>query len=656
MIRAGKGAGIGGRVAHTSLDHPVNFYAEMNTGGEFFGEVTSLPEIEIAQFRLKEGASFAIDMHNGVSEKGFANSFRGIVIRQASLELPPVFNGRSGAPSTLIAKDFAIAPSGFEGSLSMTGSFLTIGYAGYEFEADSIGLEFGGSRLTGGGFRGALALASPMEGKVLIGIGRSGDAWQGTISTDNPVSIPRLKTTFSLGSGTGITWEETKKLGTLRLNGTINSPKYGDIEVKGFEFNSLGEIKLEKMAVGKAITIADRFSLKLDHLSFVAMNGEYGMSLTGGLNVPSIGVDKLSGTVTLAPGPTLDFTFDSARIHFERGPVEFAGMFAWGGREFRGDFDIGIRKLGKGITGTFIVGSTEDEEKVNYTYWYAEMSLKTAIAMGQTGLAMTEIGGGVGWNYHPPVGLQEGTPRKSDAFSFKAILGVGNVAVPLTSCGNVFAGRMTMVLVPGRFTINGKTWLLGNEESMFGEGELNLRWAPVAKMDGYIRMLVGLPDAEGEIFDFSGKINFLYQDGDGSIKSEYIHGSVMKRVNAAATIDITREEIDLTGRVWYDLNREYSALGVGLKLDLNVASEQGVNWQNVPKKLDAHLDLAGKWDVNITLPVFGTYDLASGDVGLKAHLKASPSSLSFTGKVYASWNLLGFKGSKWLDVGYSTGI
>lgn len=656
VIRAQNGAGIGGRVEHTSLKSPVNFYAEMNTKGEFFGEVTSLPEIEVANFKLKEGASFAIDMHNSKSEPGFASTFRGIVIRQASLELPPVFNGRNGAPSTLIAKDFAISSSGFEGSLSLTGSFLTLGYAGYEFQADSVGLEFKQSRLVGGGFRGALALASPMEGKLLIGIGRSGDTWQGTISTENPVSIPRLKTTFSLGSGTGITWEETKKLGTLKLNGTINSPKFGDIEIKGFEFNSRGEIKLEKMAVGKAITVADRFSLKLEHLSFVAMEGEYGLTLKGGLNVPSIGVDKLSGTVSITPGPKLSFTFDSAKVHFERGPVEFAGMFSWGGKEFRGDFDVGIKKLGKGITGMFIVGSTLDEYEKNYTYWYAEMSLKTAIAMGQTGLAMTEIGGGVGWNYHPPVGLQEGTPQKSNAFSFKAILGVGNVAVPLTSSGNVFAGRMTMVLVPGRFTINGKAWLLGNEESMFGEGELNLRWAPVARMDGYIRMLVGLPDAEGEIFDFAGKVNFVYQDGDGSIKSEYIHGSVMKKVNAAATIDITKEEIDLTGRVWYDLNREYSVLGVGLKLDLNVASEQGVNWQNVPKRLDAHLDLAGKWDVNIMLPVFGTYDLASGAVGLKAHLKASPSSLSFAGKVYASWNLLGFKGSKWLDVGYSTGI
>ena len=656
VIRAQKGAGIGGRVKHTSLESPVNFYAEMNTKGEFFGEVTSLPEIEVAKFKLKKGASFAIDMHNSKSEPGFASTFRGIVIRQASLQLPPVFNGTNGAPSTLIAKDFAISSSGFEGSLSLTGSFLTLGYAGYQFQADSVGLEFKASRLTGGGFRGALALASPMEGKLVIGIGRSGDKWQGTISTENPVSIPRLKTTFSIGSGTGITWDETKKLGTLKLNGTINSPKFGDIEIKGFEFNSRGEIKLEKMAVGKAITIADRFSLKLDHLSFVAMDGEYGLSLKGGLEVPSIGVDKLSGTVTISPGPKLSFTFDSAKVHFERGPVEFAGMFSWGGKEFRGDFDVGIKKLGKGITGMFIVGSTQDESEKNYTYWYAEMSLKTAIAMGQTGLAMTEIGGGVGWNYHPPVGLQEGTPKKSDAFSFKAILGVGNVAVPLTSSGNVFAGRMTMVLVPGRFTINGKAWLLGNEESMFGEGQLNLRWAPVAKMDGYVRMLVGLPDAEGEIFDFAGKVNFLYKDGDGFIKSEYIHGSVMKKVNASATIDITKEEIDLAGKVWYDLNREYSALGVGLKLDLNVSSEQGVNWKNVPKKLDARLDLAGKWDVNITLPVFGTYDLASGGVGLKAHLKASPSHLSFAGKVYVSWNLLGYRGSKWLDVGYSTGI
>ena len=184
---------------------------------------------------------------------------------------------------------------------------------------------------------------------------------------------------------------------------------------------------------------------------------------------------------------------------------------------------------------------------------------------------------------------------------------------------------------------------------------MNLRWGGTPGMDGYLRMGIGLPDAEGGVFDFTGKVNFAYKNGEGTIKSEYIRGSVMKKVNAKATIDISKDSIALGGEVWYDLQREYSLLGVGLDLDLHVSSKQGIRWLNGPRRLDATLDLGGNWDVNITLPVFGTYDLASGDVGLKARLKADPHSLLFAGKVFVSWNLLGFKGSKHLDVGYSTG-
>ncbi len=656
VIRAGSGAGIGGNIKHPRLDNAVSFYAEMNTGGEFYGEASSLPEISVAKFTLKEGSSFAVDMHGGKSDKGFADGFRGIVIRQASLELPPVFNGQSGAPSTLSAKDFAISSSGFEGSIALTGSFIKIGYAGYEFQADSIGLKFKESKLTDGGFSGRIALASPMEGKLRTTIGKNGDEWGATVMTDDPISIPRLKTTFSLRQGTGITWNSTKRLGTLRLNATINSEKFGDIEVTGFEFNSKGEIKLDNMSVQKSISVAGKFDLYVQSLSFIAMGGEYGISMTGGLQVPAIGLDKLAGTVTVSAGPTIGFRFDSARIHFERGPVEFAGMFAYSGREFRGDFDVGIKKLAKGIKGSFIVGSREDEGDKTYTYWYAEMALPTAIPMGQTGLALTEIGGGVGWNYDPPVGLQEGTPRNTDAFSFKAIIGVGNVGVPITASGKVFAGRLTMVLTQGRFTLNGKVWALDSEENMYGEGQLNVRWDPIAQLDGYVRMLIALPDAEGEVFYFNGKVNFLYNATNARIRSEFIRGSILKKVNAEAHVSIDKDSVSVGGRFWYDLNKEYSVLGVGLALDLHVSIAGGVKWDRNRKRLDAGLKFAGNWDVNIMIPVFGTYDLVSGKIDLEADLTATERYVQFEGSAYVEWDLLGFTGSKDLDVGFKVNI
>src|SRR5207253_7972737 len=72
----------------------------------------------------------------------------------------------------------------------------------------------------------------------------------------------------------------------------------------------------------------------------------------------------------------------------------------------------------------------------------------------------------------------------------------------------------SMVYTPGRFTINGKVWLLQKEKSMFGEGQLSVYWDPESKLDGYVRMFIGIPDAEGRVFYFNGKINFLYSAAD----------------------------------------------------------------------------------------------------------------------------------------------
>jgi len=654
VIRAGYGAGIGGSVAHAKLENPVSFYAEMNTAGEFYGEVASMPKLSIAGFTLKDGTSFAIDMHDGKSDKGLPDAFKGIVIRAAALELPSVFNGRDGAPSTISVSNFRIGTEeGFAGTVALEGSFFKIGYAGYEFGADKISLTFAKSALAGGEFTGTIALPSPMEGKLRVTVGRAGEEWKASVTTDNPVSIPRLETVFSLRDGTGITWDEGERIGTLRINAVISSTKFGDMDISGFEFNSRGEIKADNIGINKAISFGRNFTLHVESLSFNLMGAEYGAALKGGFAIPAIGIDKLDGTATVGPGPEISVTLEHAELEFTNGPVEFKGELSYTGNVFRGAFDIGIRNLAAkpgGIKGTFIVGNQPIDEHTSYTYWYVEMSLGVSIPLGQTGLSLLELGGGVGWNYDPPIGTQEGSPRNTEALAFKAIVGVGN-----TPSGQVFAGRLTMALASGRFTVNGKAWLLQKEESMFGEGQLGIYWDPVAKLDGYVRMLVGVPDAEGEIFYFNGKVDFLYSSADSYIRSETITGSVLKQVNAEAHLDVTSDYIRMDGRMWYDLNKKFSLGIVAAIVDLHISVDGKVDYSNVRSTLDASLGFHGDWDVNLETPV-GTYDIIAGSITVEAKMHAAPGLIAFEGTADISYSVLWYSGSEKLDVGFTGSI
>ncbi len=652
VIRAENGAGIGGKLGHAKLEKSVSFYAEMNTKGDFYGEVSDVPEIAVAGFKLNEGTSFAIDLHPTKSDKGMADDWQGLLIRQANLQLPQIFNGREGAPSTLSVTDFYIgtADAGFGGKVALKGKFFTFGYAGYEFQADEVSLTFEKSELKGGAFAGQVALPAPMEGKLRVGISKEGDEWKASVGTDNPVSLPRLQTVFTLRKGE-IIYDEKESVGTLKLDAVISSTKFGDIDINGFEFNSKGEVKGE-FNFNKAITFNNRLTVEVNQVKFVAMGGEYGLSLTGGFMIPSIGIDKLKGSIAIAPGPEISVTLDEAKLKFENGAVKFEGELAYNGNEFRGAFEIGIKKLlEKGIKGMFVVGTQAIDDKSNFTYWYVEMSLGLkGVLLGQTGLALLELGGGVGWNYDPPVGDQPGSPRNSGALSFKAIVGIGNAP-----SGEVFAGRLTMVLTNEYFTLNGKLWLLKQEENMFGEGQLTLFWNDRPGMEGFVRMFVGLPDAEGEVFYFNGKINFKYRDGETYIRSEKIEGAVLKQVKAEANLEFTKEKIEADGKLWYDLNKSFSLLVATAVVDLHLGIETKLKYLNSSKTLTAKLRFEGTWDVNLDTPV-GMLDLLAGTIAVTADLAASPGAISFSGTARVRGSVLWFTVDESVDVGYTASI
>jgi hypothetical protein len=256
------------------------------------------------------------------------------------------------------------------------------------------------------------------------------------------------------------------------------------------------------------------------------------------------------------------------------------------------------------------------------------------------------MGGGLGYNYNPPIGNEEGSPTHSNSFAVKAMLGIGN-----SPKGMIFAGRMEMALMAGQFSLYGKTWLLNQKDALFGEGQLNLYWQPQSKMDGYVRMFIGIPNAEGKIFNLDGKINFMYSQRYKYIKSEKITGSFLSVLKADANIDITTDYLKMNGSLGYGLNKEFSLGIVTAIIDFNVNASAGFQYLIQEKSLDTYGKFNGYWDFNLDTPL-GNADITSGSFYLGLDLHADPKIVEVKGEASISYSVWFYSGSKKLNVGY----
>ena len=281
------------------------------------------------------------------------------------------------------------------------------------------------------------------------------------------------------------------------------------------------------------------------------------------------------------------------------------------------------------------------------------MSSSVAIPIGQTGFSIQELGGGLGYNYAPPIGNQEGAPLRDGGFSIKALVAIGNVP-----SGEVLAGRMEMTYVAGNFSLYGKAWALSQEESIYGEGQINIRQLTSSpKIDGYIGALIGITDAEGKIFIARGRINFSFPSNNGRyVWTENLTASLLQVVNAEASLTMTEEYVDMRGRIYYDVNKEVG-LGFGtLVASFDLEASLSLNYQYKTTTATARPALAGNWDVNVEA-FDKSFDVMSGHVSISnAVITISPGTFSIRGTASASYSILWYSGSATVDVDYSSSL
>jgi len=656
-LSAGRDGIAEGTVAIATGDNArkqVNFSATIGPNG-FYGALTDMPEIELAGMKLEQGASVELDLHDNRDPTPAIDGWRkmtggtgqGLLIRQGRIVLPEALKGANETPPTLAVKDLVLAAAGVSGEVTLTHT-ISAGMGRLTFSINEVTLKLNQNQPTGTVIKGALKLPDPYVGEVLGEIAiDAGNQYKFVVSTETPVSAPSLGMVFHIRQLMG---EYASEKFTFEIkDALVRSETFSDFDIAKFKFDSDGNLDADLQFDQLAMKFGPGFDIELNRLAFSKQERDVRLAVSSAFKFASIRAERVDFAIT--NGPTIESL--SIAVDYQRAPpVKVTGSIDYRENLFEGRVDVDARAFA--LNGTMVMGANKTEAEQSWTFWYVELNSRTAIPLGQSGISITELGGGVGWNYDPPIGSTPGNPRKTDALSLKASIGMGDTPTN----GRAMAGRTQLVLVRGRFSINGKLWVLDREESMYGEGQLNYYWEPAERVDGFVRMALGIPDQAGKIVSLNGEVGFRFAGPDDwEIRSRRLDGALLEKVIAEGTVVIVPGQAKLEGSLAYDLYAEagVDAITVKAEVDLDARASLEILVAQNSSSLDARTSFNGR--MNLTLDTWaGEYELAAARIAAMLRLMARQSAGGFSGSiegsVEASWKVWIFEGSTDVDIGY----
>ena len=638
----------------------ASFSATIGPNG-FFGSLSDMPEITLAGMKLEKGANVDLDLHakkdpSPLPSFGSGNSWQdetdghrqGLLIRQASVILPEALKGANDTPPKLGVKDLLLGSSGISGEVTLQHTIMA-GMGQLDFAINEVNLTLSKNWPIGTKIKGAVKLPEPYVGEIAGEINVSGDEYVFSAETETPVSMPQLGMVFHIKL-LEARYAENKFNFEIK-KALLKSESFSDFSINKFKFDSDGNFDANLTFSDTSLKFANGFDIELKELKFsMQEESKYSVGVKSSFRFAAITANNVN--FLIENGPTIkELEID---VKYDRAPVKVGGKIVYKAGLFEGKVDVDARALR--LDANLIMGSQKEPDKSTWTFWYVELNTRTVIPLGQTGVSIIELGGAVGYNYDPPIGSIQGAPRKTGTLSLKAAMGLGDA--PTT--GQVFAGRTQLVLVSGRFSINGKVWVLNQESAIFGEGQLNFYWAPKEKVDGFVRMGLNIPDQAGKILAFNGDVGFRFNSTeDWEIKSRRLDGSVLERVLGKGVIDIKPGQARMKGALSYEIYKEVGVRAVTLKaqVDLKANTALDIRISDNSSSLNTTAKFNGSMNLKLDTPV-REFELAAArvkdsEITFNATQTGSNFSGSIAGNVDASWQVWGFEGSPKIDIGYN---
>lgn len=631
----------------------ADFSATMGPKG-FYGTLSDMPEIRLAGMRLEKGAHVELDLHGGRDPDPAIGNWgdltnhtrQGLLIRQGRILLPESLKGSNDTPPALSVKNLVLAASGVSGEVTLTHT-ISAGMGNLTFSITEVMLKLEKNQPTGTVIRGALKLPEPWVGEVNGELAvDAGNQYRFVVGTETPVSAPSLGMVFHIRQLMG---EYAEEKFTFEIkDALLRSETFSDFDVRRFGFDSNGNLDASLEFDDLGLKFAAGFDIQLKALEFTNQDSDVRVAVTSGFKFAAITADQVHFAIT--NGPTIEEL--DIDVEYDRPPVKITGGIVYQESLFEGNIDLDAKALS--LEAMLVMGAQREPPAESWTFWYVELNSRTSIPLGQSGISITQLGGGVGYNYDPPIGSTPGAPRRTDALSLKATLGLGDTP----TAGRVMAGRTQMVLVSGRFSINGKFWVLDREDSMYGEGQLNYYWEPVERVDGFVRMGLGIPDQAGTIVSLNGEIGFHFNSADDwEIRSKRLDGALLERIEARGIVLVQPELAQLEGSLAYSLYIEHGVDAITLKAEVDLSAEGALEIRVTEQSsaLDAQARFNGRMDIALDTWA-GEYQLAAAQIAALLHLRAQQTQAGFSGSidgsVDASWQVWIFEGSHTLDIGY----
>ncbi|RYD83363.1 MAG: hypothetical protein EOP53_01065 [Sphingobacteriales bacterium] len=272
---------------------------------------------------------------------------------------------------------------------------------------------------------------------------------------------------------------------------------------------------------------------------------------------------------------------------FKKDPVNLSFSATFEDTRFRGTFNAQFTTVG--LEGKIDVGA-----QPTYNFAYLELTAKTEIPLGPSGLKLTKIGGQGGFNYKLPDIPEEGN------YVLGLTLGVADVAGFCEVSGNpiIQLGNTTVVL-----TLNGTINILKNNTFFTGKMNVNYKM-PAQTIDGSVETDIKVPNS-GVVFKSDNlKINFNIGDNKWSANGSDMGGKVFSLITLSkGNISINGQldkPTELTGKLGglatAELNQSMSASVLGNTVTGTIKVTMNSN-------VDANLDqngLSGSFGVRVT--------------------------------------------------------
>lgn len=165
-------------------------------------------------------------------------------------------------------------------------------------------------------------------------------------------------------------------------------------------------------------------------------------------------------------------------------------------------------------------------------------------------------------------------------------------------------------------------------------------------------MFVALPDKEGKLLNFDGKIKFLFSEPEWYIRSTKIEGLFLSLVEAEGHVDVDDTKIHLDAALGLSVDTSIDFTDqekILISLDARASGEFDYIY-SVPS-LSAAGEFNGSWSVILKNRI-KDLTITSGSIDLTAQLKATSTYVSVDANAKITWDFFISSGSLTADLGY----